>query len=292
MKKHISLLVIGIAMVVNFHATAQQTSTPDSLQTLVFTLPSGISFQMNYVQGGSFMMGCTDDQNGKCERDAHPAHEVALSDFYMGKYEVTQALWYAVMGTTVEQQCKIAGQYNVYGVGDDYPIYYVHHREAMDFCKALNDILADYLPNGYQFMLPTEAQWEYAARGGVKDEPSLYAGGRFVSDLAWYDGQSKGTTHPVGQKQPNELGLYDMNGNVWEWCQDWYDKDFYKHSALQDPLNANCAANIVYRGGSWDYEAKQCRLSTRFYGAPTGRTINLGIRLVLAHPTVATLQIK
>lgn len=282
----------ALSVALSLNAQAQDSLTADSVAHLVFTLKDGTSFQMNFVQGGTFMMGCTDDQKGKCEDDAYPAHQVTLSDFYMGKYEVTQALWHAVMGTTVEQQCKMSGQYNVYGVGDDYPMYYIHFREAVEFCNQLNKVLAEQLPDGYVFALPTEAQWEYAARGGAKDEPTLYAGGKFASDVAWYDGVSERTTHPVGQKQPNELGLYDINGNVWEWCQDWYDEHFYEYSAQQDPVNANCAANRVYRGGSWDYGAKLCRLATRFYGAPSGRTINLGIRLVLAKPTQATLQIN
>ena len=280
MKKHISLLVIGIAMVVNFHATAQQTSTPDSLQTLVFTLPSGISFQMNYVQGGSFMMGCTDDQNGKCERDAHPAHEVALSDFYMGKYEVTQALWYAVMGTTVEQQCKIAGQYNVYGVGDDYPIYYVHHREAMDFCKALNDILADHLPNGYQFMLPTEAQWEYAARGGNKSKGYKYSGSNTIDNVAWYTDNSSSQTHDVKTKQANELGIYDMSGNVVEWCQDRYGS--YSSGSQTNPTGPLSGSLRVLRGGSWNSNARSCRVSYRINTYPDSSSICLGLRLSLS----------
>lgn len=295
MKKYVFVVSLLLATLMTRSLMAQEINpilTDSFPQNITFTLPNGPSFEMIYIQGGTFTMGCTDDQKGKCENDAEPAHQVVITDFYAGKYEVTQALWTAVMGTTIEQQCKIAGQHNVYGVGDDYPMYYIHFREANALCENLNQILANQLPEGYEFALPSEAQWEYAARGGVKDEPSLYAGSQFASDVAWYDGISKNTTHPVGQKQPNELGLYDLNGNVWEWCQDWYDENFYKHSAPQDPVNANCAANRVYRGGSWDYGAKLCRIATRFYGAPYGRTINLGVRLVLTKVGIGNLQIN
>lgn len=295
MKKYVFVLSLLVTSMISLSLMAQSTNpvlNDSTNKNIIFTLPNGPSFEMVFVQGGTFTMGCTEDQKGKCENDALPAHQVVLTNFYAGKYEVTQALWKAVMGTTVEQQCKMAGQHNVYGVGDDYPMYYIHFREATTFCENLNQILANQLPEGYEFALPSEAQWEYAARGGVKDEPSMYAGGKFASDVAWYEGISEHSSHPVGQKQPNELGLYDINGNVWEWCQDWYDEDFYKHSVLQDPVNANCAANRVYRGGSWDYEAKLCRVSMRFYGAPSGRTINLGIRLVLTKVGAATLQIN
>ena len=295
MKKSILVITLSLMSMMTsllMAQTTEQISVDTLSKNIIFTVPNGPSFEMVYVQGGTFTMGCTDDQKGKCEKDARPAHQVSLTEFYAGKYEVTQSLWKAVMGTTVEQQCKKAGQHNVYGVGDDYPIYYINFSEANAFCAKLNEIFADQIPEGFHFDLPSEAQWEFAARGGVKDVPSLYAGSRFASDVAWYEGVSERTSHPVGQKQPNELGLYDMNGNVWEWCQDWYDEDFYSHSALQDPVNANCAANRVYRGGSWDYSAKLCPVSMRFYGAPAGRTINLGIRVVLTKTGVSTLQIN
>lgn len=282
MKKYVFVLSLLVTSMISLSLMAQSTNpvlNDSTNKNIIFTLPNGPSFEMVFVQGGTFTMGCTEDQKGKCEDDALPAHQVVLTDFYAGKYEVTQALWKAVMGTTVEQQCKMAGQHNVYGVGDDYPMYYIHFREATTFCENLNQILANQIPEGYEFALPSEAQWEYAARGGVKDEPSMYAGGKFASDVAWYEGISEHSSHPVGQKQPNELGLYDINGNVWEWCQDWYDS--YRSNAQTNPTGPSSGSYRVYRGGGWNYSASGCRVAVRYGDTPGGRNCFLGFRVVL-----------
>jgi hypothetical protein len=140
-------------------------------QNITFTLPGGQKFKMVYVEGGTFVMGCTSEQSGQCESDESPAHNVSLGSYYMAEYEVTQSLWQAVMGTTIYNQQSKASASSTYGVGDNLPMYYISHTECEEFCGRLNNLLRDQLPQGFKFRLPTEAQWEYAARGGVNAKP-------------------------------------------------------------------------------------------------------------------------
>ena len=249
---------------------------------MTINLPSGDSFVMVYVQGGQFSMGCTNDQQGGCGSDESPAHFVTLRDFYIGETEVTQGLWQAVMGTSIYQQRdKANSSYSLYGVGSNYPMYYVNHSEAEEFCGRLNNLLRSQLPQGYKFRLPTEAQWEYAARGGKKDRPSLYAGSDYIGEVAWYDGNSNNSTHPVKTKDPNELGLYDMSGNVYEWCADWYNSSYYSSSPTDNPKNLSSGSTRVNRGGSWYISAANCRVASRNNSGPGDRDGILGFRLVL-----------
>ena len=249
---------------------------------MTITLPSGDSFLMVYVEGGQFSMGCTSDQQGNCKSNESPAHFVRLSDFYIGETEVTQSLWKAVMGTSIFQQRDKANySWVMFGVGANYPMYYVNHSEAEEFCGRLNNLLRSQLPQGYKFRLPTEAQWEYAARGGKKDRPSLYAGSDYIGEVAWYKDNSNGSTHPIKTKDPNELGLYDMSGNVWEWCADWFSSSYYASSPTDNPKNLSSSSSRVVRGGGWSYDATYCRVADRGGYGPGIRYDLLGFRLVL-----------
>ena len=250
-------------------------------QNITFTLPGGQKFKMVYVEGGTFVMGCTSEQSGQCESDESPAHNVSLGSYYMAEYEVTQSLWQAVMGTTIYNQQSKASASSTYGVGDNLPMYYISHTECEEFCGRLNNLLRDQLPQGFKFRLPTEAQWEYAARGGVNAKPTIYSGSDYVSEVAWYTDNSGGGVKQVGLKDPNELGLYDMSGNVYEWCADWYSSSFYSSSPQHDPKNLSSGSSRVARGGSWIGYASYCRVSFRSNYSPGYRYSYVGFRLAL-----------
>ncbi len=223
-----------------------------------------VSFEMVYVQGGTFRMGATAEQGSGASSD-EKVHSVTLSDFHIGKYEVTQGLWKEVMGENPSDN----------KAGDNYPVETVSWEDCQRFIERLNN------RTGLHFRLPTEAEWEYAARGGRKSRGYKYSGTTYdLESVAWYDGNSDYATHPVGQKQANELGLYDMSGNVWEWCQDWYGS--YGSSAQTDPTGPQSGANRVMRGGCYGFGAWSCRVSYRNYGCPGCRGSISGLRLVLA----------
>ena len=250
-------------------ASSQPSVTQPSNKT--FTV-GGVSFTMVYVQGGTFTMGATTEQGG--DDDENPSHSVTLSNYYISETEVTQGLWGAVMGSNVRQQrdkedtsCIIVGE------GKNYPMYYVSYDECLTFIKKLNSL------TGQRFHLPTEAQWEYAARGGKKSRGYKYAGSNTLDNVAWYHDNSGNSTHPVKTKSPNELGLYDMSGNVWEWCQDWYGE--YSSGSQTNPTGTSSGSSRVCRGGSWYYGARDCRVSRRGYAASSRRTSDLGFRLAL-----------
>ena len=245
---------------------------------LTFTV-NGVSFTMIAVEGGTFKMGATYEQGKDAESDEKPTHSVTLSDYYIGQTEVTQALWRAVMGTTVQQQRDKANtSWSIYGEGDNYPMYYINWEECQTFVQKLNSLLSSQL-GGKRFALPTEAQWEYAARGGKKSNGYKYSSSNTIGNVAWYTDNSGSSTHPVATKSPNELGLYDMSGNVYEWCKDWYGN--YTSSSQSNPQGASSGRRRVLRGGSWDYDASFCRVSYRSYCAPADRRGVLGLRLVL-----------
>jgi formylglycine-generating enzyme required for sulfatase activity len=192
----------------------------------------------------------------------------------MGKYEVTQAQWEAVMGTTVRQQRdKIYSSSNLRGIGGNYPIYSVCHEEAVEFCRKLSSL------TGRTYRLPTEAEWEYAARGGNQSRGYKYSGSNDVNSVAWYLDNGGETTHAVGTKRANELGLYDMSGNVWEWCSDWYGD--YSTLSQTNPQGPGRGDYRVLRGGSWRINASGCRVSVRSYHTPSNPLYNLGFRVVL-----------
>ena len=233
---------------------------------LTFSI-KGVSFKMVKVAGGTFTMGATAEQEKWAYVYERPAHQVTLSDYYIGQTEVTQALWTAVMGWN---HSKFEG--------DNLPVEQVSWKDCQTFIEKLNSMLSNEL-DGMRFVLPTEAQWEFAARGGNKSKGYMYAGSNNIDNVAWYWSNSGKQTNPVAQKQPNELGLYDMNGNVWEWCQDWYGN--YSSNAQTNPQGPARGTNRVFRGGSWRYFTEYCRVSYRWGYKPGDRIYFLGLRLCL-----------
>ncbi|MBR4492985.1 MAG: formylglycine-generating enzyme family protein [Bacteroidales bacterium] len=218
-------------------------------------------FKMIYVKGATFQMGATFEQGSYAESDEKPVHSVTLSDYYMGETEVTQALWKAVMGSNPS-----------YFKGNNLPVENVSYDVIVsEFLPKLNRL------TGKTFRLPTEAEWEYAARGGSRS--GEFSGSNKIDAVAWYDGNSGGKTHAVGTKQPNELGLYDMNGNVLEWCSDWYSE--YSDVMQTNPKGPTSGSDRVVRGGSWYDCAEHCRVSYRDYGDPRNRGRDNGLRLTM-----------
>ena len=217
---------------------------------------------MVYVSGGTFTMGATSEQGSDAYSDEKPAHSVTLSGYYIGKYEVTQELWKAVMGSNPSNF-----------KGDNLPVEQVSWNDVQEFLRKLNAM------TGKNYRLPTEAEWEFAARGGNSSRGYKYSGGNSLGSVAWYYDNSGSRTHAVGTKSPNELGIYDMSGNVYEWCQDWYGS--YSSSSQRNPQGPNSGSDRVYRGGSWSNNAGRCRVSFRLYNTPGGRDSYLGFRLAL-----------
>ena len=231
--------------------------------TITIPVKDGISIDMVRVEAGTFTMGATAEMKNP-DDDEKPTHQVTLTnDYYIGKYEVTQALWKAVMG-------KNPSLFK----GDNLPVEQVSWDDCQEFISKLNRI------TGKMFRLPTEAEWEYAARGGNKSRGYQYSGSNNLLDVAWCGDNSGSKTRAVGTKQPNELGIYDMSGNVDEWCQDW--KGAYSSSSQVNPTGANSGSYRVCRGGSWGCIARICRSSYRYCGTPVSRYTFLGLRLVLS----------
>ena len=223
----------------------------------------GVTFTMVAVEGGTFKMGATSEQGSDADSSEEPVHQVTLSSYYIGQTEVTQALWKAVMG-------KNPSWYK----GDDKPVENVSWDDCQKFFKKLNKL------TGKRFRLPTEAEWEYACRGGKKSRGYKYSGSNTIGDVAWYKDNSSSETHPVGTKSPNELGIYDMSGNVLEWCQDWYGS--YSSAAQTNPTGASSGSGRVFRGGRWSGNAGHCRSSNRSSIAPDYRNDFHGLRLALS----------
>ena len=219
---------------------------------------------MVYVSGGTFTMGATSEQGGEAYFDEKPAHSVTLSGYYIGKYEVTQELWKAVMGSNPS-----------YFKGDNLPVENVSWNDVQEFLRKLN------VMTGKRYRLPTEAEWEFAARGGNSSRGYKYSGSNSLGSVAWYDDNSGSRPHAVGTKSPNELGIYDMSGNVLELCQDWYDSSYYDNSPRTNPQGPNSGLNRVCRGSSWLSGARSCRVSSRCNDSPAVRHGNLGFRLAL-----------
>ena len=223
----------------------------------------GLTIEMVKVEGGTFMMGATPEMQNPYEQEK-PVHQVTLTnDYYMGKYEVTQALWQAVMESNPSNF-----------KGANLPVEQVSWDDCQVFLTKLNSM------TGRKFRLPTEAEWEYAARGGKKSLGYQYCGSNNISDVAWYKDNSGGITHSVGMKQANELGIFDMNGNVWEWCQDWFDS--YSSSSQTNPTGAISGAFRVFRGSSWGGNVRMCHLSCRDRYVTYCRNYRLGFRLALS----------
>lgn len=223
-----------------------------------------VSLEMVVIPAGNFTMGCTFEQNSHCAYDEKPAHQVALKSYAIAKYEVSQKLWKEIMGTNPSHI-----------VGDDLPVHNVSWNEVQIFILWLNQ------KTGMNYRLPTEAEWEYAARGGGRqgDFSFLYSGSNELSSVAWYYDNSGGKPHTVGTKQPNALGLYDMSGNVWEWCSDLYG--IYSEKAQQNPTGSSDGIARVARGGCTEGHADQCRVSTRKSMYQGGKDVNTGFRLAM-----------
>ena len=235
---------------------------------------NGVKLEMVKIPAGTFMMGSPKNERGRY--DDEKLHQVTLTkDYWLGKYQVTQAQWQAVMGNN--PSCIN---------GDDCPVEEISWNDAKSFCDKLNKRYAGKLPQGYKFDLPTEAQWEYACRAGtttalnngtnLTDEESHCSN---LAEVAWYYQDEESETHPVGQKRPNNAGLYDMHGNVWEWCRDWYGD--YSSGAVVDPVGPRTGSDRVYRGGSWFNDARFCRSASRCRWLPGDRNFTLGFRLAL-----------
>ena len=230
------------------------------------------------VEAGTFYMGaqkdsveyyCYDEEATSLEG---PVHEVTVSDFYINRYEVTQLLWEAIMGETPNDENDMQWE-DEFGKGDNYPAYRISYKEVETFIGKLNEY------TGLRFSLPTEAQWEYAAKGGKNTYYSLYAGGGNVLEVAWIDSNSDKCSE-VGKKNANGLGLYDMSGNVWEMCQDWYYD--YTEEAVTDPVGEEYNQGYkVFRGGSWNTNAQQARVTTRYQQGIHYRDYETGFRLVI-----------
>ena len=241
---------------------AKPVSRPESRNRLIQV--GNVQFEMVYVEGGTFRMGATEEQGEDAADDEKPVHRVTLSSYLIGKHEVTQALWEAVMGSNPSHNKQ----------GGDYPVECVSWDDCQEFIGKLN------ARTGMKFRLPTEAEWEYAARGGNRSKGYKYAGSDNLDEVGWYDENSGFHTHPVGEKKANELGLYDMSGNVFEWCQDWYGD--YSSEAQTNPTGLQSGRIRVLRGGGgWNF-AGYCRVSGRRSIVPGFRNVDCGLRLVLS----------
>ena len=269
--------------IVSQPAVAQQPmeQTPvTNVDNISIPVMDGISIDMVRVEAGTFTMGATAEMKDPWNNEK-PTHRVTLTnDYYIGKYEVTQALWKAVMGNNPSNFKGDNLWKALMGIklskfkGDNLPVDSVSWDDCQDFLSKLNRI------TGKTFRLPTEAEWEYAARGANKSRGYQYSGSNNLLDVAWVRDNSGSKTHAVGTKQPNELGIYDMSGNVWEWCQDWFGA--YSSSSQVNPTGANSGSYRVFRGGGWGSYAMGCRSSCRGSDTPGDRGSYLGLRLVLS----------
>ena len=218
--------------------------------------------EMIPVMGGIFRMGC--ENNTECDANEKPVHTVSLNDFYIGKYEVTQAQWKAIMDNNPSNFR-----------GDNLPVENVSWDNVQEFIRKLN------AKTGKKYRLPTEAEWEYASKGGLQGKGYKYSGSDSIDEVAWYNGNSGGVTHPVDSKQPNELGIYNMSGNVREWCYDWYDR--YNKANQANPIGSSSGSERVIRGGCLSVGEKYCRNTARNSAAPQNKYSDLGFRLALSN---------
>jgi len=249
LKLKLFLVVAVLAtQIVTLSAQKRVKDKVKSLETFVETV-NGVQFKMIYVEGGAFQMG-----------ERSEKHEVTLSGFHIGETEVTQALWQAVMGNNPS-----------YFKGADRPVESISWNDAQVFLEKLSGL------TGKEYALPTEAQWEYAARGGNRSRGYEYAGSNRSGAVAWNESNSGMETHPVGRKQANELGIYDMSGNVWEWCSDWYGD--YPTGRQTDPVGPATGSLRVLRGGSWRSDPHRATIRNLY--SPDDRLNFLGFRVCL-----------
>ncbi|MGQ1910994.1 SUMF1/EgtB/PvdO family nonheme iron enzyme [Marinifilum sp. RC60d5] len=237
---------------------ASSSSSVFSFTTSANSSPS-TDIEMITVQGGTFQMGFNYGDS-----DEQPIHTVTISSFEIGKYEVTQAQWESVMGSNPS-----------YHKGDNLPVERVSWNTIQTFISKLNE------QTGLEYRLPTEAEWEFAARGGNSSNDNSYAGSNTVEDVAWYDNNSDGKTHDIGTKQANELGIYDMSGNVYEWCSDWYYES-YGSDAVTNPTGPTSGSSRVSRGGGWHAAGGYCHVANRAPFDPSEKGNALGLRLALS----------
>ncbi len=252
--------VADVTLLINRILSGQWSNEPS---TQTFTV-NGVSFSMVYVEGGTFTMGATPEQGSYALSSEKPAHLVTLSSFSIGQTEVTQALWLAVMGSNPSFFKNDLAR----------PVETVSWNDCQSFIAKLNEM------TGKSFRLPTEAEWEFAARGGNYSHGYMYSGSDYYGDVAWINGS--GNTNPVANKAPNELGIYDMSGNVYEFVQDWYGNYVgYTGYSQVDPTGPESGSTRVYRGGSWADIQTDCRVSSRFSTYLSKRSYEIGLRLAL-----------
>ena len=258
-KKYFSFFVLLCLLTLTLNVTESSRnhcfaqSVPCDEETFAV---NGVTFTMKLVEGGTFQMGATPEQGKDACNDEKLVHGVTLGSYYIGETEVTQALWNAVMGINQNDLN-----------GDNMPMGGVSWNDCIEFVLKLN------LLTNRNFRLPTEEEWEYAARGGKKGNGYKYSGSNSLDDVAWYNGNSNGKAHAVKEKYPNELGLYDMSGNVWEWCGDWYKS--------YNAQNFSDGSHRVLRGGSWGRSSEYCRVSSRYGSIPDNRLVSYGFRLCM-----------
>lgn len=211
--------------------------------------------QMVLVEGGTFIMGCTPEQGSNCEAPGYPdrqtPHTVTLDTYYIGKYEITQEQWYEIMGTrpSYKENCN------------NCPVEQVSYGDVQEFIQKLN------AKTGKKFRLPTEAEWEFAARGGVKSKGFKYSGGNDTDEVAWVKTGHWGIRSPqeVGKKKANELGIHDMSGNVMELCSDWFSENYYVKSPEKNPKGPETGDGKVMRGGNWAFYSNNSRVAQRYF---------------------------
>ncbi|MDR1881666.1 MAG: formylglycine-generating enzyme family protein [Prevotella sp.] len=226
---------------------------------LLSACEKNIDINMVFVEGGTYTMGSTDPES---DSDEQPLHQIYLNDFYISKYEVTQAEWESVMG--YNPSCF---------KGEDLPVECVSYDNVKKFISKLNE------KTGKRYRLPTEAEWEYAARGGNKSNRYKYSGDENIDRVSWYNDNSAGQPRLVGEKAPNELGIYDMSGNIHEWCSDWYDSTYYAKSPIVNPQGQKSGKIRVFRGGSWHSDKKYCRVTNRSHTVSETKNYSLGFRI-------------
>jgi formylglycine-generating enzyme len=299
--KNLSWLIMLLSLVYALRLPAQERAIAalEKLKPATTPTTSDTVAQpaMVLVHGGTFTMGCTSEQGSECEKYENPSHQVTLHDFYLGQYEVTARGFKAFIDATnyrtdaekegysiifngikyerkdgVNWRHDIAG--NIWPTKDyNHPVIHVSWNDAVAYCEWLAG------RTGKKYRLPTEAEWEYAARGGQQSKHYKYAGGDELNDVAWCIYNSGSKTHPIGGKKANELGLYDMSGNVFEWCQDWYGT--YSSASQTNPSGAGTGSLRVFRGGGWSGPTWGCRVSNRDGRTLTYRNNSFGFRLAL-----------